>query len=130
MEKEPILPSEPFPRSPHLDDAIRDAAVESEIEGGADLEKLEVGRTLEVETQNTIYTIERREGGFYISDNKGRWSHPIPVKIAGSRLARHSSSLKSHYVGRGLYLEFTPIEDNPEYKVYVTSAIKDVHELP
>lgn len=125
-EKEPYKPHKNF------SDEINDAIIESELEGGADLELLEVGKKLEIETQsNNTYTIEKRADGYYASDKKRRLLTPMKIVIIGSRYSREGSLTKINFIGRGLFLEFKVIDENyqGEKRNFLTSRIKDVKEL-
>lgn len=93
-----------FKPHPNLSDEINNAIIESELAGGADIDKLPVGKKLMVQTQNTLYTIERREDGVYISGNKRYCPEPTKCHINGSTWG--GSMIKVGYVGVGMYLEF------------------------
>lgn len=102
---------------------ITDIAAESKIEGGAYLDRLSVGSALEVETENHIYTIERREDGYYIDGHPKYCPEPTKVRISGSTMG--GSAIRMNFVGRGMRLEFT----HPEYGSITTSWIKEVKEV-
>ena len=117
------MSNEPFKPHPNLSDEVNNAIADSELAGGADLDKLAVGRKLLVQTQNTLYTIERREDGLYISGNKRFCPEPTKCRIPGSNFG--GSMLKMNYVGVGMYMEFF-VPENP--RVIVTSEIQSVEE--
>lgn len=106
------------------DDNINQKFIESQIEGGAHLDKLEIGKKLKVSTQNTIYTIEHREDGYYISGHPKYCPEPTKLKSIGSTWG--GSMIKQNYIGRGMMLEFqTPNHRGPPI---ITSQIKEVEE--
>jgi hypothetical protein len=116
--------SEPFTPHPNLSDEINNAIAESELAGGADLEKLAVGKKLIVQTRNTLYTIEQREDGLYISGNKRFCPEPTKCRIPGSNFG--GSMLKMNYVGVGMYMEFFV---SGYERVIITSEIQSVEEV-
>ena len=90
-----------------------------------DLNNLEVGKKLEVSTQNTTYLIERREDGLYISGHPKICPEPKRVNITGSKLSQESSSIKSHTIVEGGYMEFILLEEHADIpKPYITSEIQ------
>ena len=99
--------------------------VESEIEGGVKVDDIPVGHFIEVETQNTIYKIERREDGTYISGHPKFCPEPIKVNIHGSTWG--GSMIKKGFIGRGMSLEFN-IPDRPDLKTIKTSQIVEIKE--
>lgn len=107
----------------HFDDLVKEKIIQSEIEGGALLEDLAVGRTLEVTTHHHTYLIEKRADGYYISGHPEYCPDPIKATIAGSTFG--GSILKRGFVGRGMHLEFT-VEGNR--KPITTSSIEEVVE--
>lgn len=127
---------------PNLSDDINRKLAKSEIEGGvwltmpepwakqAHAEALEkgnvlaVGKTLLVQTKNTLYRIEKRgEDEFYISGNARFCPEPARVTIHGSNFG--GSMLKLGWVGRGMYLEFS----TAEHRGIGTSEIKEITEV-
>lgn len=102
---------------------LEDVAVESEIEGGAYLNRLPVGSALEVETENHIYTIEKRDDGYYIDGHPEFCPEPTKVVINGSTMG--GSAIRLKFVGRGMKLEFV----HPKYGTITTSWIRDVKEV-
>jgi hypothetical protein len=118
---------------PNLAPEVNDAIIESELQGGADITKLPVGRTLKVSTQNTVYFIDRvAEGpeGLLISGHPRYCPEPVPARILGSNFG--GSMLKIEYVGRGMYMEFfiTDIRRKVDgHGTIITSQIKEVEEI-
>lgn len=113
-----------FQPHPNLSDEINNAIVESELAGGVFLDKLAVGKKLQVQTHNTLYIIERREDGLYISGNAKYCPEPVLCTIPGSNFG--GSMLKMNFVGRGMYMEFHT-GDHPT--TIVTSQVKEVTEI-
>lgn len=113
-----------FEPHPNLTPEVNAAIMDSELQGGADLRRLEVGRKLIVKTKNTTYTIERRADGDYISGNAKYCPEPTLCYIAGSTFG--GSMLKVGFVGRGMYMEMQ-IEGKPG--LVTTSQIQEVTEL-
>ena len=85
-------------------------------------EQLEVGQWLEVQTQESVYIIERRKDGFYISGNQKYCPDPVKAKIKGSTFG--GSAIMPGFIGRGMYLEFSIPESHPS--PIVTSRIKSI----
>lgn len=112
---------EKFDKEHILGTEIRKAAIDSEIAGGAWVEKLTVGKTLEVQTKHTKYKIERRPDGLYISGHPKYCPKPTLATIRGSTFG--GSSIKMGFVGVGCYLEFAI-----NGQTRVTSEIVDVKE--
>lgn len=118
----------------NLSPEINAAIAESELQGGVFIDKLPLGRSLKVQTQNTLYTIERREDGLYMSGHYKYCPKPTKVNILGSNFG--GSMLKVGFIGRGMYMEFY-ILDIPNrqrgivdgHGTIVTSQIKEVEEL-
>jgi len=119
-EDEPVPPEEP---SEIWDENVRKALVESEMQGGVDLEKMEVGKTLIVTTENRTYIIEKREDGFYISGHPKYCPKPIKGEILGSNFG--GSMMKTNFLGRGMYMEFNTV-DHPS--TITGSAIQEIEE--
>ncbi len=114
-----------FEPHPNLSDEINEAIAESELAGGAYIDKLAVGKKLQVQTRNTTYIIEKREDGLYISGNAKYCPEPVKCRIPGSNFG--GSMLKMNFVGRGMFLEFIVDGTN---KTIVTSEISEVTEIP
>jgi len=114
---------EPYRPHPNLSDEINGAIAESELAGGAYINKLATGRKLMVKTANTLYTVERREDGLFISGNQKYCPEPTKCQIPGSTFG--GSMLKMGFVGVGMYMEFVP---EPLGRTVTTSEIKEVTE--
>ena len=120
---------------PNLSPEINAAIAESELQGGVFVDKLPLGHSLRVTTQNTKYTIERREDGLYMSGHYKYCPKPVKVNILGSNFG--GSMLKVGFIGRGMYLEFfidMPDSERKRGEVdghgrIVTSQIKEVTEV-
>jgi len=95
-----------------------------EEDGGVWLHDVEVGTTLYVQTKNTLYTIESRTDGFYISGHPLFCPEPKRVAIAGSTFG--GSMIKSGFIGVGMYLEFTC---EGQHLPVTTSRIQSIGEL-
>ena len=122
---------------PNLSNEINSAIAKSEIEGGVflydpkfgqpDRNILPVGKKLKVQTQNTLYTIEKRgEDDFYISGNAKYCPTPTKCWIQGSNFG--GSMLKVGWVGRGMYLEYSTEEYLKRGRMIITSCIQDITE--
>jgi hypothetical protein len=113
-----------FVPHPNLSDEINRNIIQSEIEGGVNLDDLPQGAVLEVQTQNRYYTIVNRGHGQALI-----WGHPkfcpnpVLVKIHGSNWG--GSMLKVRFIGRGMHLEFR----HPEYRTIVTSRVREVRTI-
>lgn len=113
---------------PNLSDEANGNIVQSEIEGGVDLNNLPEGEILKVETQHHSYTIvSRGRGQALISGHPKFCPEPVLVRIEGSTWG--GSMLKTRFIGRGMHLEFR----HPAYRASITtSRIADIlatHEL-
>lgn len=111
---------------PHdnLSDGINSQIVQSEVEGGVHLRDVTPGTVLEVKTQNRAYTILYKGWDqALISGHPVFCPHPVPVTIHGSTWG--GSMLKSHFIGRGMRLEFA----HPDYDPIRTSLILEVREV-
>lgn len=118
MEKKPKFENQPGAKD--LEEVVRDFESAPQFR----LEDLEVGKKLEVVTQNTNYIIERREDGFYISGNKKFCPKPTKAYINGSTMG--GSSIKPGYVVEDGYLEYVlPDRGGP----ITTSRIEKFREL-
>ena len=110
-----------FRPHPNLGDRVNGNIVQSEVEGGVYLANLRPGTVLRVETQNHAYTILYQGWDqALISGHPVFCPEPVPVVIHGSTWG--GSMLKSHYIGRGMHLEFA----HPDYQPIRTSRILDV----
>ena len=98
------------------------------IEGGADLRLLPTGGTIEVQTKNTLYRIERvasddEHHPFVLSGHPRICPEPRRVAISGSSFG--GGMLRMQFVGRAMNLEFSTEEGKP----YVTSPIAEVRDI-
>lgn len=110
-----------FRPHPNLSDAINGNIVRSEIEGGANLNSMTSGTTLEVDTRHRHYRIEYRgDGEALISGHPHFCPKPILVRIAGSTWG--GSMIWVRFIGRGMHLEFA----HPVYGRVVTSPISEI----
>ena len=110
---------------PHanLSDGINDGIVQSEVEGGVHLRDVTPGTVLEVQTQNRAYTILYKGWDqALISGHPVFCPQPVPVTIHGSTWG--GSMLKTHYIGRGMRLEFQLEDDRP----VLTSRILEIEQ--
>lgn len=116
---------EMFHPHPNLSDEINRNIIQSEIEGGVDLRFLPRMSTLEVETQNHHYVIVLdRDGEAWIAGHPEICPEPVLVRISGSTWG--GSMIKTHYLGRGMHMEFC----HPGYHgVVITSPIVDIKML-
>lgn len=113
-----------FEPHPNLSNEINAAIADSELAGGAYLDKLAVGKKLLVQTKKTLYTIEKREDGLYISGNAKYCPEPTKCSIPGSNFG--GSMLKMKFVGRGMYMEY---HTDAHPTRIVTSQIQEVTEI-
>src|SRR4051812_43633153 len=90
---------------PNWDPKVASKFIQSEIEGGMELEKIPLGKSILLKTQNTNYIIERRTDGFYISGNPEFCAKPRKVNIGGSTFG--GNLIKTGYLGRGMNLEMS-----------------------
>ncbi len=117
---------------PNLAPELNAAIAKSEEDGGVWLRDVEVDTTLFVQTRNTLYTIEKRADGFYISGHPKYCPKPTKAVIQGSTFG--GSVIKAGFIGIGMYLEYTteshefPIGTSRIISVF-TSRILSVSEL-
>ncbi|MGD0694884.1 MAG: hypothetical protein ABSB82_08510 [Terriglobia bacterium] len=106
---------------PNFSDEVNRRIVQSEIEGGVNLDSLGEGVVLEIETQHHAYTIVNRGGGWALICGHPKYCpSPVPVKIDGSTWG--GSMLRVRYIGRGMRLSFR----HPIYNSVLTSRILEV----
>jgi alpha-tubulin suppressor-like RCC1 family protein len=109
---------------PHknLSDEINSAIIQSEIEGGVYFRDLPEPAMLEVETQNRYYSLViRHDGTAWIWGHPEYCPEPVLVKVNGCNWG--GSMIKSHFLGRGMHMEFR----HPDYPgCIVTSKIVDI----
>lgn len=91
---------------------------------GISINDLAVGEALEITTAHSVYTVERRQDGFYIFGNNPKYfSEPSKIKSIGSKITQASSSIKPNFIGRGLFLE---ISTQNRSKPVETSQVKEI----
>jgi hypothetical protein len=105
----------------YLSAEIRSNIAQSEIEGGVWVKDL-AGKVIEVQTRNTLYTIDFRGEKPLISGNARFCPEPTECSIAGSPWG--GSLLKMGFIGRGMYLEFS----TNDARGITTSQIQEVRE--
>ncbi len=107
----------------HVDAALQNQIVQSEIEGGVFLADVPHGCCLEVETRNHTYLlIHQGEGSALIWGHPELCPEPVAVQLLGSNWG--GTLLKTAYVGRGMSLEFR----HPIHDVVTTSTILNIRE--
>ncbi len=110
---------------PNLTKEINDAIAESELNGGVNLQQLEIGKRLIIKTRNTTYTVEKTGDRLYTIYGNARFCpSPTPCYIHGSTFG--GSMLKIDYVGIDMCLEFRLLEGK---ETVTTSRIQEVHIL-
>jgi hypothetical protein len=107
-------------------DELNAAHDNSEIVGGAYLDKLAVGRKLTVECRDCTLTVERREDGLYINGHEKFCPVPTLCIISGSVYAKEGSMLRMGFIGRGMYMEF---HTDAHPRRIVTSEVLEVTEI-
>lgn len=123
QERENLPEPELFQPSPHLDEEVNRNIIQSEIEGGVKVTDMSVGTKLLIQTQNHLYTLEKRgEDEYYISGHPIYCDEPTQIRVHGSTWG--GAMLKTQYVGRGMHLEFAV----PGHLPITTSLIKEVKE--
>lgn len=100
---------------------VRRCLVQSEIEGGLRLGELKNGSRVLVQTLNSRYELQIRDGQTWISGHPEFCPHPVPVSVRGSNWG--GSMLKVAYLGRGMQMEF----QQPDRSVVTTSSIVSIH---
>jgi hypothetical protein len=105
---------------PNLSDEINKNISESELAGGVWFKDLPRGSVVKVQTRNTLYTIERREDGDYISGNGRYCREPVKANITGSTWG--GSMIKVGWIGIDMLLEFS----TSEHVRVTTSTIREV----
>jgi hypothetical protein len=113
-----------FRPHPNLSQEVNRNIVQSEIEGGVQLEDLQPGSRLQVSTRNTRYQLLVLFGSMaLITGHPLYCPHPILVRIHGSTWG--GSMLKVRFIGRGMCMEFA----HPQYQTaIVTSPIREIRE--
>ena len=114
-----------FSGSPHFAKPDNERIVESEVEGGVCLEDLPTGTKLEVQTRNRCYTlVNQSDGRALLSGHPKFCPQPTEMNIHGSTWG--STMMRSRFVGRGMFLEFS----RPEIQGRITtSKIVDIREV-
>lgn len=107
------------------DDLIKAIQI-SEIEGGAWIEKLPVGKGLKVQTLNTLYTIRKDENGYTIQGHPKYCPEPVLCNIHGSTFG--GSVIRIGFIGRGMHLEVGMPREGGVFTM-TTSPIKEVEEI-
>lgn len=109
---------------PHqnLSDQVNGNIISSEIEGGVYLRDLPEPAMIELITRNRSYNlVVRHDGSAWIWGHPQYCPEPTRVHISGCNWG--GSMLKTHYLGRGMHLEFRhPDYDGP----IITSRIADI----
>ena len=98
--------------------------LKSEEDDGVWLHEIEEGTVVYLLTRNTLYTIEKRADGFYISGHEKYCPKPTNAHIHGSTFG--GSIIKAGFVGVDRHLEFTT-EGHPG--MITTSRIQSISEL-
>jgi hypothetical protein len=79
--------------------------IQSEIEGGVRMDDVTVGSTIKVKTRSRLYIIQKTSDKTYTIEGHPEYcSVPTKVRIDGSSWG--GASLKKHYIGIGMMLEF------------------------
>ncbi len=119
-------PTEPFKAHPNLGDEINEAIASSELEGGIFVDKLPVGKGLEVSTSSgTIYTIRKiSEKEYTITGSQKYCPDPVKARIHGSTWG--TPMIKLDFIGRGMQLKFST-ENHPS--PIITSSVKEIKEI-
>lgn len=114
-----------FPSHHGLSADINKAIQNSEIAGGAWIEKLPKGKGLKVRTHSRIYLIRKDENGFCtIQGHPNYCPTPVQCNIHGSTWG--GSMIKVGFIGRDMRLEV----GLPHGGVMTTSPIVEVEEIP
>lgn len=114
-----------FHPHPNLCNDVNRNIVQSEIDGGVRLQDLRPGSTLHIRTQRTNYLVLVVAGNLALISGHPRYCpQPVPVEVAGSTWG--GSFLKTHFIGRGMHLEFR----HPKYRTpIVTTHIQEIQEF-
>lgn len=111
----------------NLSPAINAAIINSEVEGGAWLDKLPVGKALRIFTQNSTYTLRKQQVGYRLDQTEGHKlsgiQYPVVVQVNGSTWG--GSMIKVGFVGRGMRLEC----QLPSNGTLTTSTIREIEEI-
>jgi hypothetical protein len=119
-----------FPRlfrsHPNLRIDVNRNIVQPKIDGDVKLQDLRPGSTLHIRTQHTLYLVLVVAGNLALISGHPRYCpQSVLVEIAGSTWG--GSMLKTHFIGRGMRLEFR----HPKYRTpIVTSPIHEIRAFP
>ena len=117
MEKK-FVPSE------HLSDDVNLNIMQSEKDGGLLIKDIKDGESITVQTENTLYTIEKvNDKEYLISGNQKLCPIPTKVSIHGSTWG--GSMIKLGFIGIGMYLEV----GKGNGKLMITSQIKEIKRI-
>ena len=108
-----------FSPHPNLSDEINAKIGESELSGGVRIRDLPVGSTVKFQTRGSLYLLEKRADGDYLSGNPHYVPVPTKVNVHGSTWG--GSMLKLGYIGIGMHVEFSI-----NGKTVLTSEVLDV----
>lgn len=122
----------PSVKHPGLSDKINNNIAESELQGGVWLKDVPKGKFLEVQTENTLYTVAHLENGQWTIQGHGRYC-PTPTLCTINGSTWGGSMLKVGFIGRGMRLEFHLIDgpyfrDVNEHNRITTSRIEEITE--
>lgn len=124
---------------PNLSDAINSNISQSEIKGRVWVHDhpdfvndeikaqpvLPVESKLEIQTRNTLYTLEKRGSKEFYIQGHAKYC-PVPTKCSIHGSTWGGSMLKCGFVGRGMQLEFST--DAHNYPI-TTTTIQEVREV-
>lgn len=111
---------------PNLSHEINRDIQRSQIDGGALLELLPLGKSLIIQTQNTRYTLSKQMDGTYTVEGHQKFC-PTPTRAYPHGSTWGGSMLKIGFIGRGMHFE-CGIEGGDGMVTITTSAIVDVTE--
>lgn len=113
---------EPMPGFGELENQL---VTKREVLGGMRLDEMPIGRRLEVVTESHVYTIERREDGFWMSGDPKRLPKMTRVNIHGSTFG--GNMIEAGFIGRDMFLEL----EHPTKKgrILTTSKIIEIKML-
>jgi len=112
-----------FKGSEFLTPEVNARIARSEVEGGVWLKDIPVGGIIEIQTGNTLYRLEHREDGFYISGNQRFCPEPTKCTISGSTWG--GTMLKMQLIGRGMNLEYKPAG----WSTLTSTPISEIREV-
>lgn len=108
---------------PNLSDEINNNITQSEIDGGLDLKKLNIGNTIKVQTKNTLYLIKKIKEEEYLIQDHSTYCPTFKVcQIYGSTWG--GSMLKLNYLGFNMHMEFYI-----NHKRITTTPIQSIKEI-